>query len=121
MQASDTAFEELQGAAGGVLDPTARTVLWPALGGMVTGIVALGCPEVLYQVSAHHRQACPDMNIMHAPALDLTSTQRPASTEPPFLLLSPCNHSLVPDTYTQCWMYVQHHAFKCRKLGKSIA
>lgn len=51
MQASDAAFEELQVAAAGVLDPTARTVLWPALGGLVTGIVALGYPEVLYQVS----------------------------------------------------------------------
>ena len=47
---SDTAFVELQGAAATVLDPTARMVLWPALGGLVTGIVALGCPEVLYQV-----------------------------------------------------------------------
>ena len=52
MQASDAAFEELQGAAASVLDPTARTVLWPALGGLVTGMVALAYPEVLYQVGA---------------------------------------------------------------------
>lgn len=48
-QVSDRAFSELQGAAAGRLPESAQAVLWPTLGGLATGLVALAYPEVLYQ------------------------------------------------------------------------
>jgi hypothetical protein len=49
-QVGEAAFAELRVASSGALGARAQAVLWPALGGLATGCVALAYPEVLYQV-----------------------------------------------------------------------
>ncbi|KAK9909773.1 hypothetical protein WJX75_007259 [Coccomyxa subellipsoidea] len=48
-QVSDRAFRRMEDASSGVIGRQAQQVLWPALGGLATGVVALAYPEVLYQ------------------------------------------------------------------------
>ncbi|CAL8467610.1 g7148 [Coccomyxa elongata] len=48
-QVSDRAFRRLEDASSGVISMQAQHVLWPLLGGLATGVVALAYPEVLYQ------------------------------------------------------------------------
>ncbi|BDA42741.1 probable H(+)/Cl(-) exchange transporter ClcA [Coccomyxa sp. Obi] len=48
-QVSDRAFRRLEDASSGVISMQAQHVLWPFLGGLATGVVALAYPEVLYQ------------------------------------------------------------------------
>ena len=49
LQVSDRAFSRLQSAAAGQLPQPAQNILWPTLGGLGTGLIALAYPEVLYQ------------------------------------------------------------------------
>ena len=49
-QVGESAFAELKVASSGALGAQTQTVLWPALGGLATGCIALLYPEVLYQV-----------------------------------------------------------------------
>ncbi|EIE24595.1 Clc chloride channel [Coccomyxa subellipsoidea C-169] len=48
-QVSDRAFKRMEDASSGVIGKQAQHMLWPALGGLATGVVALAYPEVLYQ------------------------------------------------------------------------
>ena len=50
LQVGESAFAELKVASNGALGAQSQTVLWPALGGLATGCIALLYPEVLYQV-----------------------------------------------------------------------
>lgn len=50
LQVSDRAFTGLQeSAASRRLSQPAQDILWPTLGGLGTGLIALAYPEVLYQ------------------------------------------------------------------------
>ena len=49
LQVSDRTFTRLQSAAAGRLPQPAQNILWPTLGGLGTGLIALAYPEVLYQ------------------------------------------------------------------------
>ena len=49
MQVSDRTFTKLQSGAASKLPQRAQDILWPTLGGLATGLIALAYPEVLYQ------------------------------------------------------------------------
>ena len=49
MQVSDKAFTQLQSGPASRLPQKAQDILWPTLGGLGTGLIALAYPEVLYQ------------------------------------------------------------------------
>lgn len=49
VQVSDRAFTELQSGPASKLPQKAQDILWPTLGGLGTGLIALAYPEVLYQ------------------------------------------------------------------------
>ena len=49
VQVSDRTFTELQSGPASKLPQKAQDILWPTLGGLGTGLIALAYPEVLYQ------------------------------------------------------------------------
>ena len=49
VQVSDRTFTELQSGPASKLPQPAQDILWPTLGGLGTGLIALAYPEVLYQ------------------------------------------------------------------------
>ena len=49
VQVSDRTFTELQSGPASKLPEQAQDILWPTLGGLGTGLIALAYPEVLYQ------------------------------------------------------------------------
>ncbi len=49
VQVSDKTFTKLQSGAASKLPQRVQNILWPTLGGLATGLIALAYPEVLYQ------------------------------------------------------------------------